>query len=135
MEIEAQRTWCSLLLLATILFVGYQVLFIVTTVAISSFRFFWAWDQIFRMTRPAPLLQSAVCRFVYNQASSKNKESPSSSLGNDDTCPICLAEYGKSVGAEVSHDPDVFLEMTNFLTRQSLYHSFIHSFIHIRRRW
>mmetsp|Transcript_14821 Transcript_14821/g.24519 ORF Transcript_14821/g.24519 Transcript_14821/m.24519 type:complete len:162 (+) Transcript_14821:131-616(+) len=84
--IEAQRTWCSFLLVAALLLVGYQIIFIVTTVLITTLRFFWAWNQILRLRRPAPVLQSAVYRFVYRQRSKKS--SP-----DDDTCPICLSGY------------------------------------------
>ena len=86
--VESQKTGCSLLLITALLFAGFQVIFLVTTILVSSCRFFLAWNHIHRLNRPASLLQSAVATFVYRRA--KRKQSPS------EECPICLSEYGQS---------------------------------------
>lgn len=81
-----QKSWCAFFFLFALFFLGIHFIFLVTTIAVTSFKFFLAWNHIFRLQRPASLLQAAVNTFVYRRCPQKKEVTL-------DECPICLSEY------------------------------------------
>jgi hypothetical protein len=85
-----QKSLSSLFFIFALFLLGIHFIFLVTTIVVTGFKFFVAWNHIFRLQRPRLILQAAVDTFVYRRC-------PQKKLVPLDECPICLSEYGKSV--------------------------------------